>query len=69
MSKLVDGQIKMVDEPALTAINMRLRDDYVADCAKGVERWNKVIEKTGVELPAARCRTSPSTATSASSRT
>jgi benzoyl-CoA 2,3-dioxygenase component B len=48
VSKLVDGKIKMVDEPALTAINMRLRDDYVADCAKGVERWNKVIEKAGV---------------------
>ena len=40
----------MVDEPALTAINMRLRDDYVADCAKGVERWNRVIEKTGVNF-------------------
>jgi benzoyl-CoA 2,3-dioxygenase component B len=54
--KLVDGQIKLVDEPALTALNMRLRDDYVADCGKGVERWNKIIEKTGVkfrlELPA-----------------
>src|SRR5712672_3425539 len=46
--KLVDGVIKRVDEPALTAINMRLRDDYAADCAKSVERWNKVIEKTGV---------------------
>ncbi|MGD9921696.1 MAG: benzoyl-CoA 2,3-epoxidase subunit BoxB [Pseudorhodoplanes sp.] len=53
--KMVDGQIKRVDEPALTALNMRLRDDYTADCAKGVERWNKVIEKAGVnfrlELP------------------
>jgi benzoyl-CoA 2,3-epoxidase subunit B len=38
----------MVEEPALTAINMRLRDDYVADCAKGMERWNKAIEKSGV---------------------
>ena len=44
----IDGQVKMVDEPALTAINMRLRDDYVTDCAKGVERWNKVIEKAGI---------------------
>ena len=43
--KLIDGKIKMVDEPALTGVNMRLRDDYVTDCAKGVERWNKVIEK------------------------
>jgi benzoyl-CoA 2,3-epoxidase subunit B len=45
---LVDGAITRVEEPALTALNMRLRDDYTADCAKGVERWNKIIEKTGV---------------------
>ena len=50
MLKLVDGEIKLVDEPALTALNMRLRDDYIVDCAKGVERWNKIIEKTGVKF-------------------
>src|SRR3989440_11153249 len=53
--KLVDGAIKRVDEPALTAINMRLRDDYTADCQRGLDRWNKIIERTGVayklELP------------------
>jgi benzoyl-CoA 2,3-dioxygenase component B len=53
--KLVDGEIKRVDEPALTAINMRLRDDYTADCQRGLDRWNKIIEKAGVayklELP------------------
>jgi benzoyl-CoA 2,3-epoxidase subunit B len=48
--KLVDGQIKLVDEPALTALNMRLRDDYTRDCTKGIERWNKIIEKTGVNF-------------------
>jgi benzoyl-CoA 2,3-dioxygenase component B len=48
--KLVDGAIKLVDEPALTALNMRLRDDYTRDCAKGVERFNKIIEKTGVQF-------------------
>ncbi|HMA75269.1 MAG TPA: benzoyl-CoA 2,3-epoxidase subunit BoxB [Xanthobacteraceae bacterium] len=46
--KLVDSQIKSVNEPALTALNMRLRDDYAQDCAKSVGRWNKIIEKTGV---------------------
>ena len=55
MLKFVDGEIKRVDEPALTAVNMRLRDDYTADCQRGLERWNKVIAKTGVafnfELP------------------
>jgi benzoyl-CoA 2,3-epoxidase subunit B len=50
VSKLVDGEVKLMDEPALTALNMRLRDDYVRDCAKGVERWNKVIEKAGVKF-------------------
>ena len=55
MLKLVDGEIKRVDEPALTAVNMRLRDDYTADCQRGLDRWNKIIDKTGVafklELP------------------
>ncbi len=45
--KFIDGRIQNVDEPALTALNMRLRDDYSEDCAKGVERWNKIIEKEG----------------------
>ena len=36
--------------PALTAINMRLRDDYINDAAGGVGRWNKIIEKAGVQF-------------------
>jgi benzoyl-CoA 2,3-dioxygenase component B len=48
--KLVDGEVKTVEEPALTALNMRLRDDYSADAAKGVGRWNKIIEKAGVNF-------------------
>ena len=48
--KFVDGEIKRVDEPALTALNMRLRDDYTNDCAKGIERFNKIIERTGVSF-------------------
>jgi benzoyl-CoA 2,3-dioxygenase component B len=48
--KLVDGEIKRVDEPALTAINMRLRDDYTADCQRGLDRWNKIVERTGVDF-------------------
>ena len=48
--KYVDGAIKMVDEPALTAINMRLRDDYVKDCQGGVSRWNRIIDKAGIKF-------------------
>ena len=48
--KMVNGAITLVDEPALTALNMRLRDDYVRDCTNGIERWNKIIEQTGVQF-------------------
>jgi benzoyl-CoA 2,3-epoxidase subunit B len=48
--KLVDGVIKRVDEPALTALNMRLRDDYTNDCVKGLLRWNKIISTIGIEF-------------------
>lgn len=48
--ELVDGAIGEVEEPALTALNMRLRDDYVTDCSRGVERWNKIITKSGVDF-------------------
>ena len=48
--KLVDGQIRSVDEPALTAINMRLRDDYSKDCQGGVNRWNNIIQKAGIKF-------------------
>ena len=50
--KLVNGEIKRVDEPALTALNMRLRDDYTQDCVKGMLRWNKIISLAGYRLQA-----------------
>lgn len=45
---LKDGEIVTEDVPALSAINMRLRDDYTKDAAGGVLRWNGVIEKAGI---------------------
>src|ERR1700687_5877003 len=48
--KLVNGEIKRVDEPALTALNMRLRDDYTQDCVKGLLRWNKIISLAGYDF-------------------
>ena len=36
--------------PALSALNMRLRDDYVADALSGVERWwNRIIQRAGYD--------------------
>jgi benzoyl-CoA 2,3-dioxygenase component B len=39
-----------MEAPALTSLNERLRDDYIADCARGVARWNKVIQEAGVDF-------------------
>jgi benzoyl-CoA 2,3-dioxygenase component B len=46
----VDGAIVKEQVPALSALNMRLRDDFVDDAAAGVGRWNKVIERAGIEF-------------------
>jgi benzoyl-CoA 2,3-dioxygenase component B len=48
--RLKDGQIVEEAVPALSALNMRLRDDYVTDASGGVGRWNKVIERAGVKF-------------------
>ena len=45
-----NGQLVQRDVPALTAINMRLRDDYTRDAAGGIGRWNKIIEKSGIKF-------------------
>jgi benzoyl-CoA 2,3-epoxidase subunit B len=42
-----DGAIVTEDVPALSALNMRLRDDFVEDAAAGVVRWNRVLERAG----------------------
>jgi len=36
--------------PAISALNETLRDDYVADCAKGVDRWNRMLDEVGAHL-------------------
>lgn len=44
------NELQLVDRPALTALNECLRDDYIADCTKGVDRWNRIIDKHGVDF-------------------
>ncbi|MFN4018770.1 MAG: benzoyl-CoA 2,3-epoxidase subunit BoxB [Reyranella sp.] len=45
-----DGRIVKKSVPALQALNERLRQDYIDDCAKGVLRWNKTIERAGIDF-------------------
>jgi benzoyl-CoA 2,3-dioxygenase component B len=46
--ELVGDKLREKEVGALSSINERLRDDYIADSVKGIGRWNKVIEKAGI---------------------
>jgi benzoyl-CoA 2,3-epoxidase subunit B len=50
VSEFSNGKLLVKEVPALTAINMRLRDDYSKDAAGGVNRWNAIIKKNNVEF-------------------
>ena len=44
-----DGELVKETVPMLTALNLDLRDEYVADCENGVRRWNQAMEDAGLE--------------------
>ncbi len=47
----LDGdRITTREEPALVSLNERLRDDYVADCVRGLTRWNETIKRHGIDV-------------------
>jgi benzoyl-CoA 2,3-dioxygenase component B len=58
MAQVKDGQIVEEDVPLRTAMNEVLRDAYVADCQRGVDRWNKRLADAGrserLRLPSKR---------------
>ncbi|MDJ0767917.1 MAG: benzoyl-CoA 2,3-epoxidase subunit BoxB [Ilumatobacter sp.] len=45
-----DGRIGEREATQLAALNETLREDYVEDCQKGVDRWNRALADVGVEL-------------------
>jgi len=54
------GGVKTETVPMRNAMNEVMRVAYVRDCENGVKRWNKIIEKAGIDfelrLPSARFR-------------
>lgn len=50
VTRVVDGKMVDVEETAHNAINSRLLDDYIVDASKGVGRWNKSIQKLGIDF-------------------
>ncbi|MCC6473422.1 MAG: benzoyl-CoA 2,3-epoxidase subunit BoxB [Burkholderiales bacterium] len=45
-----EGRLVTREAPALNALNEKLRDDYIKDTASGIARWNRVMEKHGIEF-------------------
>jgi len=48
VSEVVGDKILKKNVPALTALNERLRDDYIEEIADGVGRWQRVIDNAGI---------------------
>jgi benzoyl-CoA 2,3-dioxygenase component B len=46
---ITGGAIGTRTVAALTALNLDLRDEYVADCERGLRKWNAELEKAGLE--------------------
>jgi len=42
------GQLKQEEIPLRSAMNEVLRDGYVEDCQRGVDRWNKTLAEAGL---------------------
>jgi benzoyl-CoA 2,3-dioxygenase component B len=47
---VVDGRVETREAASLAALNETLRDDYIADCQKGVDRWNRTLAGVDLEL-------------------
>ena len=58
MDVLEDGKLTRRDVPMRTALNEVLRTEYIKDCQRGVDRWNKTITEEGLDyeirLPSSR---------------
>ncbi len=44
-----DGKLQEKEVPLLNGLNEVLRDDYITDSVAGVERWNRVLSKAGID--------------------
>ena len=50
MDVFENGQVVHKDIAMRNALNEVLRTEYIKDCARGVERWNKTIREEGIQF-------------------
>jgi benzoyl-CoA 2,3-dioxygenase component B len=48
LTEVQDGRLATRTVPLLNALNLDLRDEYVADCSHGLKRWNSVLAAAGL---------------------
>src|SRR6185369_2783320 len=58
MTVVENGKLAEKDVPMRTAMNEVLRDNYVDDCQRAVDKWNRTLDKAGqserLRLPSRR---------------
>jgi benzoyl-CoA 2,3-dioxygenase component B len=50
MDVLKEGKVVHEDVPMRNALNEVLRSEYIKDCQRGVDRWNKTIRDEGIDF-------------------
>jgi len=50
VTEVAGDKINLIEVPALSALNERLRDDWITDVQAGVDRWNRIPEKLGINF-------------------
>lgn len=50
VEKVVDGRIVVEEVPLRNAMNEVLRHEYIRDNQKGVDYWNRILEKAGLDF-------------------
>jgi benzoyl-CoA 2,3-dioxygenase component B len=48
VQEVAGGQVVTRQVPAVTALNARLRDDYIREIQAGLDRWNRIPERFGM---------------------
>ena len=50
VERWLDGAVLREEVATRLALNETVRDQYVADCQRGVDRWNRCLERAGLDF-------------------
>ncbi len=50
VAEIKGEEVVLGEQNALMAVNERLRDDYIRDCQRGLDKWNRTIRDAGIDF-------------------